>query len=340
MHIYFGAFFALVAVAAIGLLVWQGWQTRTIGLSTANTPLDDTHLGNNSSDSSRSAPDMGTPEIDAPEMAPHMATSDRTAHREAKRATDGAEVNAPSRTQLSPQMLGGVAWLSIFLTTLISPDPVSTGYKGTLLFCLLIAGLALAFYHSIPAPVSAAGAFLLFELAILYFAFTDLSEFRMPTPLVLLAPALGIVAYLRILRPAIRAPRLPQSATTVASSGPGSPMPGNSPSTIPTPEFAPLPTALPVAPLRHAPGLHETGIFFLVLLTMTTWQAVELWAQRSASWTIALLAALLLYWLAIAFHQKSEQQIAAPHLAASFTTYTVAAFLLSHLLLAISVWTW
>jgi uncharacterized membrane protein YhhN len=179
---------------------------------------------------------------------------------------------------------GGIAWFALFLTALIAPLPFNPGYKGAILFCIIIAGLALLFYRVIPGPDSTAGAFLLINLPVLFFTFISVTSFQLPTPLVLLAPAIGLLAYTRL-----RPPR---------------------------------------------PELRPAIIAYIVLLAAATWQAAEMVAQYQSIGVVLALIGTLMLWAVAAFHYAAHRRPTAPRL----TGYTVAALLLAHWFLALSIW--
>ncbi|MEX1020593.1 MAG: hypothetical protein WDZ49_13095 [Litorilinea sp.] len=175
-----------------------------------------------------------------------------------------------------PAYMGG-AWLAIFLTALISPAPSTPGYKGAILFCLLVLGLALAFDRVIPGPRVVAVGFMMIGLGVLFFAFSDDTAFRLPTPLVLVAPLLGALTYWRVL-------------------------PG--PAASPTPR-----------------DLRGDLIVLLVLLVMSTWQAIERWAQLGTVWALLAMLGMLVLWSVLILHRA---QMRAERRAAATVIATVA----------------
>lgn len=96
-----------------------------------------------------------------------------------------------------PGVMGG-AWLSVFLLALIAPDPVTATYKGTVLFCLLLLGLGVAFYRGIPAPAAVAVGIFMLATGVLFMVWQAHTTAGIPSPLGLLAPALAGLVYWRL----------------------------------------------------------------------------------------------------------------------------------------------
>lgn len=265
MIFYIGAFVGLIALGAIGFLLWLARAEAV---------------------------------VPAPKVDPASAPTDTDPTAEA--------ADPFQRILARAHSTAGGAWFAIFLFALLSPEPVTQGYKGTILFCLLVAGLAVAFYRIIPAPDAVSGGFYLLNIGVLFIAFTDLISFRVPSPLVLLAPVVGGVAYLSI----VRAYALPGRLYT--------------------------------------PGYHPTGIVYVLLLSLLTWQALELATQRPTPWSYAVLGGVLLYWITLALYHLTRrppvQQVPllptqTAHLTRQRFILPAAGLLAAHWCLALSVWT-